>query len=103
MLFKVDNKEFQINIRQAVAFTIPSQIPCNVDFIRKHVQTECTLQIRVIHQNQTIVTDCFPDRASVVSDIGKGVKSIAGRIEEYRRSQGDAGEQRKGRSQENSR
>ena len=37
------------------------------------------------------------------SDIGKGVKSIAGRIEEYRRSQGDAGEHRKGRSQENSR
>ena len=39
----------------------------------------------------TLLEKDIPDRASVVSDIGKGVKSIAGRIEEYRRSQGDAG------------
>lgn len=58
---------------------------------------------KVEYQLDTLLEKDIPDRASVVSDIGKGVKSIAGRIEEYRRSQGDAGEHRKGRSQENSR
>ena len=51
----------------------------------------------------TLLEKDIPDRAFVVSDIGKGVKSIVRRIEEYRRSQGDAGVHRKGRSQENSR
>ena len=58
---------------------------------------------KVEYQLDTLLEKDIPDRASVVSDIGKGVKSIAGRIEEYRRSQGDAGEHRKGRSQENRR
>ena len=58
---------------------------------------------KVEYQLDTLLEKDIPDRAFVVSDIGKGVKSIVRRIEEYRRSQGDAGVHRKGRSQENSR
>ena len=61
MLFKIDNKKLQIHIRKALTLPIPAQIPCNVNFVRKHIQPECTFQIRVMHQNQTIITDCFPD------------------------------------------
>ena len=58
---------------------------------------------KVEYQLDTLLEKDIPDRAFVVSDIGKGVKSIVRRIEEHRRSQGDAGVHRKGRSQENSR
>ena len=58
---------------------------------------------KVEYQLDTLLEKDIPDRAFVVSDIGKGVKSIVRRIEEYRRSQGDTGVHRKGRSQENSR
>lgn len=46
---------------------------------------------RVEYQLDTLLEKDIPDRAFVVSDIGKGVKSIVGRIEEYRRSERDAG------------
>ena len=58
---------------------------------------------KVEYQLDTLLEKDIPDRAFVVSDIGKGVKSIVRRIEEYRRSQSDTGVHRKGRSQENSR
>ncbi len=58
---------------------------------------------KVEYQLDTLLEKDIPDGAFVVSDIGKGVKSIMRRIEEHRRSQGDAGVHRKGRSQENSR
>ena len=58
---------------------------------------------KVEYQMDTLLERDIPDRAFVVSDIGKGVKSIVRRIEEYRRSQGDTGVHRKGRGQENSR
>lgn len=46
---------------------------------------------RVEYQLDTLLEKDIPDRAFVISDIGKGVKSIVGRIEEYRRSERDAG------------
>ena len=45
----------------------------------------------VEYQLDTLLEKDIPDRAFVISDIGKGVKSIVGRIEEYRRSERDAG------------
>ena len=42
ILFKVQHQEFQINICQIFTFPIPAQISCNVDFIGKHIQTECS-------------------------------------------------------------
>ena len=42
---------------------------------------------KVEYQLDTLLEKDIPDRAVVVSDIGKGVKSIVRRIEEYRRSQ----------------
>jgi len=46
---------------------------------------------KVEYQMDTLLEKDIPDRAFVVSDIGKGVKSIVRRIEEYRRSERDAG------------
>jgi DNA primase len=46
---------------------------------------------KVEYQLDTLLEKDIPDRAFVVSDIGKGVKSIVRRIEEYRRSERDAG------------
>ena len=46
---------------------------------------------KVEYQMDALLEKDIPDRAFVVSDIGKGVKSIVRRIEEYRRSERDAG------------
>lgn len=46
---------------------------------------------KVEYQMDTLLEKDIPDRAFVVSDIRKGVKSIERRIEEYRRSERDAG------------
>ena len=46
---------------------------------------------KVEYQMDTLLEKDIPDRASIISDIEKGVKSIERRIEEYRRSERDAG------------
>lgn len=46
---------------------------------------------KVEYQMDTLLKKDISDRAFVISDIGKGVKSIVRRIEEYRRSERDAG------------
>lgn len=53
---------------------------------------------RVEYQLDTLLEKDIPDRAFVVSDIGKGVKSIVRRIAEYRESEREAGVHTKGRS-----
>ena len=46
---------------------------------------------KVEYQMDTLLEKDIADRAFVISDIGKGVKSIVRRIEEYRSSERDAG------------
>ena len=46
---------------------------------------------KVEYQMDTLLKKDISDRAFVISDIRKGVKSIVRRIEEYRRSERDAG------------
>ena len=46
---------------------------------------------KVEYQMDTLLKKDISDRAFVISDIGKGVKSIVRRIEEYRRSERGAG------------
>ena len=53
---------------------------------------------KVEYQMDTLLEKDIPDRAFVVSDIGKGVKSIERRIAEYRRSESHVGSHPKGRS-----
>ena len=50
-----------------------------------------TNKLRTLYIMDALLEKDIPDRAFVVSDIRKGVKSIERRIEEYRRSERDAG------------
>lgn len=53
---------------------------------------------KVEYQMDTLLEKDISDRAFVVSDIGKEVKSIERRIAEYRRSESHVGSHQKGRS-----
>lgn len=57
--------------------------PCFVEALQNMSKVE--------YQMDTLLKKDISDRAFVISDIGKGVKSIVRRIEEYRRSERDAG------------